>query len=396
MYPNLSYFFHDIFGSKPDNAFALINTFGFFLALAFLAAGYVLYLEFKRKEADGILQPTMEERIIGRAPSLLDILGNALFGFILGFKLLYIINNFEETVSDAAGVILSAKGNLVAGVIGAVLFGVWKWYEGNKKKLAKPELQKLKIYPSQRVPDIAIVAAISGILGAKIFALFEGPQTIRLFLNDPIGQLLSGSGLAIYGGLILAFIVVYIYVKRKGIPPIHVMDAVAPALIMGYAVGRLGCQFSGDGDWGIVNELAKPSWFIFPDWMWSYDYPRNVLESGVPIEGCIGKICNRLAQPVFPTPIYEVIMSLIIFAILWVLRKKTKIAGMIFFIYCILNGIERFWIEKIRVNDKLNFLGMELTQAEIISVLVFIIGIIGCIIVWQRAKSHEKVNVPKS
>lgn len=386
MYPNLSYFFHDIFGTEPDNAWALINTFGFFLALSFIAAGYVLYLEFKRKEAEGILHPSTVEKVIGRPSSIMDILSNALFGFIVGFKLLYIIQNFEETIQDAAGVILSGKGNVAAGIVGALLFGVWKWYEGSKNKLAKPEVKKFKIYPSERVPDIAIVAAISGIIGAKIFALFEGPQTFKLFLNDPLGQLLSGSGLAIYGGLILAFIVVYIYVKRKGIPPIHVMDAVAPALIIGYAVGRLGCQFSGDGDWGIVNEMAKPGWFIFPDWMWAYDYPRNVLESGVPIDGCVGRICNRLAKPVFPTPIYEVIFSLIIFAILWLLRKRIKIAGVIFFIYCILNGIERFYIEKIRVNDKLPFLGMELTQAEIISVLVFILGIVGCLVLWRRSK----------
>ena len=386
MYPNLSYFFHDVFGTEPDNAWALINTFGFFLALAFIASGYVLYLEFKRKEKDGILHPSTVEKVIGKPATVVDILSNALFGFILGFKLIYIINHFEETVQDAAGVILSGKGNMAAGLVGAILFGVWKWYEGNRKKLAKPEVKKLKIYPSQRVPDIAIVAAISGIIGAKIFALFEGPQTWRMFVNDPIGQLLSGSGLAIYGGLIIAFVVVFYYVKRKGIPPIHVMDAVAPALIMGYAVGRLGCQFSGDGDWGIVNELAKPGWFILPDWMWAYDYPRNVLESGIPIEGCVGKICNRLAQPVYPTPIYEVIFSLIIFAILWILRKRIKIAGMIFFIYCILNGIERFWIEKIRVNDKIQFLGMELSQAEIISVLVFVLGVVGCLVLWTRAK----------
>ena len=386
MYPNLSYFFHDVFGTEPDNAWALINTFGFFLALAFIASGYVLYLEFKRKEKEGILQPSAVEKVTGKPASTIDILSNALFGFIVGFKLIYIIGHFDETVQDAAGVILSSKGNMAAGIIGAILFGAWKWYEGNKQKLPKPEIKKLQVFPSQRVPDIAIVAAISGIIGAKIFALFEGPQTWRMFLDDPVGQLLSGSGLAIYGGLIVAFMVVFYYVKRKGIPPIHVMDAVAPALIMGYAVGRLGCHFSGDGDWGIVNELAKPSWFILPDWMWAYDYPRNVLESGVPIEGCVGKICNRLAQPVYPTPIYEVFFSLIIFAILWMLRKRIKIAGMIFFIYCILNGIERFWIEKIRVNDKIQLMGMELSQAEIISVLVFALGIIGCLVLWFRSK----------
>ena len=386
MYPNLSYFFHDLFGTQPDNAFALVNTFGFFLALAFIPSGYVLYLEFKRKEKEGLLSPTIETREIGKPASTMDIVWNAVFGFILGFKLLYVIQNFDETIGDAAGVILSAKGHLPAGIVGAIIFGVWKWYEGNRKKLPKPKIEKVTTFPSQRVADIAIVSAISGILGAKIFALFEGKETFGMFLKDPIGQLLSGSGLAVYGGIIAGFIVVFYYVKRKGIPPIHVMDSAAPAIIMGYAVGRLGCQLSGDGDWGIVNEMDKPSWFIFPDWMWAYDYPRNVLESGVPIEDCVGQICNRLAQPVFPTPVYEIIMSLMIFGILWMLRKRIKIPGMIFFIYCILNGIERFWIEKIRVNDLINLFGMEVTQAEIISVLMFLIGIVGCIILWRNSK----------
>jgi len=87
---------------------------------------------------------------------------------------------------------------------------------------------------------------------------------------------------------------------------------------------------------------------------------------------------------VYPTPIYEVFMSLIIFGILWSLRKRIKIPGMLFFIYMILNGVERFWIEKIRVNDKLPL--WDLTQAEIISALIFFGGIIGAFIVWQRSK----------
>ena len=390
MYPNLSYFFHDLFGTKPDNALGLINTFGLFLALAFLAAGYVLYLEFKRKEKEGILQPTKEEKITGKPVGVMDILWNAIFGFVLGFKLVYVVQNLDETIGDAAGVILSSKGNLPAGLLAAVIFGIWKWYSGSKNKLDKPKKETLVIYPSQRVADIAIVAAISGILGAKIFALFEGKQTWAMFMDDPLGQLLSGSGLAVYGGIIMGFLVVFYYVKRKGIPPIHVMDAAAPSIIMGYAVGRIGCQLSGDGDWGIVNNSPKPDWFIFPDWLWAYDYPRNVLANGVPIDDCVGQFCFRLAEPVYPTPVYEVVMALIIFAILWSLRKRIKIPGFIFFIYCILNGIERFWIEKIRVNDKISMLGMEVTQAEIISVLLVLVGLFGCIYLWQRSKKLTK------
>ena len=136
--------------------------------------------------------------------------------------------------------------------------------------------------------------------------------------------------------------------------------------------------------------MPEPTWWFLPDWMWAYDFPHNVLNQGVPIEGCEGTYCRRLAQPVFPTPFYEVIASLIIFVILWALRKRIVIPGMLFFIYVILNGFERFWIEKIRVNDKIPFLGMNPSQAEIISFLLFFAGIIGCFVVYQRWKNSAK------
>jgi prolipoprotein diacylglyceryltransferase len=167
------------------------------------------------------------------------------------------------------------------------------------------------------------------------------------------------------------------------------MDAVAPALIMGYAVGRLGCQFSGDGDWGIVNTAPLPSWWFLPDWAWSYDYPHNVLNEGVPIEGCAWQYCHRLAEGVYPTPIYETFFSLIIFAILWALRKRIGIPGFLFFLYAFLNGIERYFIEKIRTNPDIEIFGMQATQAEYVAVLLIIIGIVGMI--WTFVKRSRNM-----
>jgi prolipoprotein diacylglyceryl transferase len=350
-----------------------------------------LYLEFKRKEKDGVLKPSKETIKIGLPASAGELFWNTVFGFVVGFKGAYLISNFSEFKADSVGVLLSGKGNLLAGLILAGVFAFLKYREGEKRKLDKPKIVHKDVYPHERIGDITIVAAISGILGAKLFAFFESAETWSAFMNDPIGQLFSGSGLAIYGGLIVAFIVVFWFVKKKGIPPIQVMDAVAPALIIGYAVGRLGCQLSGDGDWGIVNELAKPDWFIFGDALWAYDYPRNVLERGVLIEGCEGIYCRRLAEAVFPTPIYETVMSLGIFGILWSLRKKISVPGVLFFIYVILISIERYWIEKIRINDKIDFMGMQLTQAEIISVLLFFVGIAGILILYFR-KNKAKVQ----
>ena len=151
---------------------------------------------------------------------------------------------------------------------------------------------------------------------------------------------------------------------------------VAPSLILAYGIGRMGCHLSGDGDWGIVNLNPKPELLNFlPDWMWSYNYPNNVISAGIPIEGCTGNFCMQLAQPVYPTPFYEIILSLLIFSLLWKLRKKISTPGLLFSIYLFLNGLERFFIEKIRVNTEYQILG-GITQAEIISSMLMLTSIV--------------------
>lgn len=384
MYPDLSYLFHDLFGTAPDNGLSVLKTFGVFLILSFLASAYVLSLEFKRKEKEGILQPITETERLGFPATWQEIASNALFGFVVGFKLPYIIQHFQEFRPDPASIILSAKGTWLWGILAAAGFGVFKYLDSKKRMLDKPVIREVKVLPHQRIGDITIVAAISGIIGARLFSIIESEQNIKAFIKDPLEQLLSGSGLAIYGGLIVAFITVYWYVKSKGMKPIYVMDAVAPALIIGYAVGRLGCQFSGDGDWGIVNTAPTPGWWFLPDWAWSFTYPHNVLNQGVPIEGCVWQYCKQLAEGVYPTPIYETFFSLIIFAILWAMRKRFTVPGMLFFLYAFLNGVERFFIEKIRTNPDIHILGMSATQAEYVAALLMITGVVGMIYLWMQ------------
>ena len=157
--------------------------------------------------------------------------------------------------------------------------------------------------------------------------------------------------------------------------------------MLAYGVGRIGCQMSGDGDWGIDNLAPKPEWMSFlPDWMWSYTFPHNVINAGVPIEGCTGKFCMELANPVWPTAFYEVIMSLAIFGILWAMRKHIKVPGALFFIYLAFNGVERFFIEKIRINSEYNILG-GITQAEIISFSLILTAIIGVTYLYKSKKA---------
>lgn len=384
MYPDISYFLHDLLGTSPDNGFSILKTFGVFLILAFIAGAYILNLELKRKEKDGLLGGSIEKEKIGFPATWQEIATNALFGFILGFKLPYIFQHFQEFRPDPASVILSGKGTWLWGIVAAVGFGIYKYWESKKRALDKPLLKEIRVMPHDRVGDITILSAISGIIGARLFSIIESEENIRAFMQDPLDQLLSGSGLAIYGGLIVAFSVGYWYVKKKGMKPIHVMDAVAPALIVGYAVGRVGCQLSGDGDWGIVNTAPTPNWWFLPDWVWSYNYPHNVLNDGVPIDGCVWDYCRQLSEGVYPTPLYEIFFCIIIFGILWAMRKRFKVAGMLFFLYVLLNGVERFFIEKIRTNPDISLFGMEASQAEYVSGLLIITGIAGMVILWLR------------
>jgi phosphatidylglycerol---prolipoprotein diacylglyceryl transferase len=390
MFPDLSYILHFLFGTEPDTAASIVKTFGLLLAIAFLASAWVLSLEMKRKTREGIFKPWATKVVEGEKPDIKFAIIQALIGFLIGYKGVYIFQNLDAFQADAAGVLLSTIGSTWGGLLGAVVWGGYQFYNKQKNALDKPVEKKILIQPSEMVGDITILAAISGVLGAKLFAIFESTETIRAFAADPIGQLFSGTGLAIYGGLIVAFFAVLYFIRKRNLAAWHMMDAAAPAMIMGYAVGRIGCQLSGDGDWGIYNTNPKPGWLSWlPDNLWVQTYPHNVINQGIRIPDCTWNYCMELSPGVYPTPIYETFMGLIIFGILWSLRKKIDIAGVLFFIYMILAGIQRFFIEKIRVNDKIHLMGIEASQAEIISVLFVIAGIAG--IIYRVRKSGSDV-----
>ncbi len=381
MYPNLSYILHALFGTQPDNAFSLVQTFGLMLGLSFVASGYLLYLEMIRKTANGQLTGRVENIVVYKPVDWTEIGLQALVNSIIAYKIGYLVNSPKTVPLDLADVVFSTKGNLIWGALALIAsLGYWiykmKTQESNEVRRADVMIQ-----PKDRVFEITGVAAIFGLVGSRLFSILEN---FGDFLRDPIGTIFSGSGLTIYGGLILAFIMVYRFIKSKGLHPIHMMDAIAPTLMIGYAVGRMGCHLSGDGDWGIVNEMAKPSWFIFPDSWWAFSYPHNVIDEGTKIEGCTLVHCHQLVPPVYPTPLWESIFAFIITGILWGLRTKIPYAGVLFFIYCILNGIERIFIEGIRVNPRYDFLGMNPSLSQFIAFFLIIIGIIGTWYFWKK------------
>lgn len=381
MYPDLSYLLHDLIGTARDNAFSIIKTFGLFLLLAFIAAAKLLKMELKRRERIGQLLPQPTMQVPGVTVTTADYILNGIIGFIFGYKLPYIVANFALFQRDPSRVLLSSQGYFIGGLIGAALYLAYYYSIGRKQVAQQPVA--VDVYPSDRVGPITMRAAIGGLLGAKFFAVIEYWDA---FLADPIGQLFSGSGLAIYGGLIGGGLAVYLYLRKHKIPALPIMDAVAPALIIAYGVGRIGCQLAGDGDWGTAITAIPDGWFL-PDWLYGYDYPHNVNNEGVPIAGCTDIYCSVLPELHYPTPVYETLMSFAIGAVLWAVRKPfTVFPGLLFCLYLFLNGVERFFIEFVRLNDQYDVLGFSLTQAQIIAVGFMVAGIAGA--AWIRARTQ--------
>ncbi len=215
--------------------------------------------------------------------------------------------------------------------------------------------------PEGIVGEFSTIVVIVGIIGARIFHLLEHP---REFAAGPWEMIFSRSGFSVLGGLIFGAVAGAIYVKRRGLPIRVVCDAVAPALMLGYAIGRIGCQLSGDGDWGIrANMAIKPDWV--PIWLWAQTYDNNIIGVTIPPPG------------VYPAPVFETLMALAGFAVLWSVRKHPFRAGWLFALYLLLGGAERLLIERIRVNPVFHVLGVSATQAEIVSVVLIVLGIAG-------------------
>lgn len=422
MYPNLYYAFKDLFGIEIP-FLKVFQTFGFFVAVAFLAAAYVLTVELKRREKLGLLHGVKESMTIGKPASVLDLVLSGLIGFVLGYKIIGII--FSSGV-DFRDYILSTKGSLIGGLLGAGAMAYWKYYSKKKTALPNPKKEDVIVMPHQRVPDFTIQAAVAGLIGAKIFHNLENWGE---FMRDPMGNLFSASGLTFYGGLIVAAWVIIDYARKKQINWKHLVDSAAPALMLAYAVGRMGCQFAGDGDWGINNSaygttgdgsvvkitevqyqeilhrdsayftrqfgsldqvphrhFEKPESLSFlPDFFFAYSYPHNVVNDGIRLQNCDHEYCSALPVGVYPTPLYEIIVCGLFFVVLMLIRKKVTTPGVIFGIYLMLNGVERFFVEKIRVNTKYDIFGFHPTQAEIIASLL-VIG--GACLIWYARKTN--------
>jgi len=169
--------------------------------------------------------------------------------------------------------------------------------------------------------DMTLYAYIGGWVGARLFLI---PTAWQFFTEDPIGFLLASSGWVWYGGLIGGLVAAWILARERKLPLLLFADVAAPALAMGLAIGRIGCQLSGDGDYGVATDLP-----------WCMSYPDGV----VPTTECV-----------HPAPVYEMLACMAIFAYLWRRRLKASPTGDLFGRYLILSAAVRFLIEFVRRN----------------------------------------------
>lgn len=222
---------------------------------------------------------------------------------------------------------------------------------------------------------LLLFCGLIGFAGALLLAKLEDTYNL---IHHPWNWLIRYHGLTYFGGLLFGAVTYLVILRRRGISLATAADIGSPGMMLAYAVGRMGCHLAGDGDWGIIPPSPKPDWLSWaPDWFWSAHYPHNVLRQGVYLSGCRGDYCTVLPDGVFPTSLYEFLVCMTLFFVLWILRRRLPIPGTLFFVYALFTGIERFLVEYIRITPRHVLLGLSLTQAQWISLGFIGIGLTG-------------------
>ena len=244
------------------------------------------------------------------------------------------------------------------------------------------ELQRRGLDPKMG-GQITIIALIGGIAGSKLFSILENWSD---FVHDPFGQAFSPAGLTFYGGFIVVTIWLYFYLRAKKFRFVLFADILSPLVLLGYGIGRIGCQLSGDGDYGIPSHLpwamtypngtAKPTsalaeYFVrYPAERaaWHYDSLASITV-GHDVFGRISRFDQ--VTTVHPAPVYETIVCVIAFLIIWPMRKKfAPQLGKMFSVILVVMGIERLLVEFLRLNP----LYWGLSMAQWISIAMIIAG----------------------
>lgn len=223
---------------------------------------------------------------------------------------------------------------------------------------------KLASLDKVRLLGLVIIASTFGATG---LAYLEGTGTYH-----------NHSGFTYYGGLLLAGLLGLTLLRLTKRPMIRTLNEASIPLMLGYGIGRLGCHFSGDGDWGIVNTLGDANWL--PDWAWNYRFPGNVLGfyNEEPIRflhdfSYENEYSFELVHPVFPTSLYEAILAAFGAIALIRLKNTPRQRGALFPWFLSIAGFFRLGIECIRNTPKYDF-GIRLSMSQFIALGLLIVG----------------------
>jgi len=400
-YATLPEFFNAVFHTDAFPNIPL-NTYGFFVAMGFMVAAIFASQELKRRGLLGQISSVKTIEIIGEKPKFSDLIWPFLTWFFVGMKIIGALINEPSLLTNGQNTVaylFSTEGFPIYGFFLGAIGAAYAYYDKNKKALDKPYKKEVDLKPQDLIGELVFVAAIFGVVGASVFEIIQpnSEMTLIELFSDPMNFL---SGLTIYGGLFFGIIGVSLYAWKRNIKPFVLFDALAPTFIIAMSIGRMGCHFSGDGDWGIPYKGdAHPitglpydystTWLAnLPEYFWKNNYAHNVINEGEQIAGCVGNYCHQLVPGVLPTAIFEIIMFFILFVIMWSLRKRvTHIPGFMFMMFFVVSGIERFPIEMLRVTERYPSF-FNLTQAQIISVFMVIIGAAGMIYLGMKAKKN--------
>jgi phosphatidylglycerol---prolipoprotein diacylglyceryl transferase len=204
--------------------------------------------------------------------------------------------------------------------------------------------------------EIVFASLVGGLVGARVDYLIENWDKVS---GDVVGNIFSGTGLVWLGGAIGGAAGVLLWARWRRWLTAQLLDAASISLALGYAIGRIGCQLSGDGDYGIASDLP-----------WAMSYPDGTVPT---------------TEEVHPTPVYETVSMGIATLVLWHLRDRLA-PGMVFGLYLVLAGTERFLVEFIRRNDSV--LG-GLTLAQLISLAMLALGVA---VLWSRRRAPRPVT----
>jgi len=195
--------------------------------------------------------------------------------------------------------------------------------------------------PGDWAYEIIFAGLAGGLVGSRLDYLFQNWDEVS---DDVLGNVFSGSGLVWFGGVVGGAAGVLLWARWRGFLGPRVLDLAAPALALGYAIGRVGCQLSGDGDYGVASDLP-----------WAMAYPDGTVAT---------------TEEVHPTPIYETLATGLMALALWRLRDRFR-PGVLFALYLVLAGLERLLVELVRRNDSVV---AGLTLAQLVSVGMIAVG----------------------